>query len=99
MEQVCINLIKNSIEAIDNQKGKIKLSALRKNDKTVLTIEDNGKGIPQELMDQVFVPFFTTKEQGSGIGLSLAQQIMRLHGGTISVHSIPNKETSFTLTF
>jgi nitrogen fixation/metabolism regulation signal transduction histidine kinase len=99
MEQVCINLLKNSIEATDNQKGKIKLSALRKNDKTVLTIEDNGKGIPQELMDQVFVPFFTTKEQGSGIGLSLAQQIMRLHGGNISVQSVPNKETTFTLSF
>ena len=99
MEQVCINLLKNSIEAIDNQKGKIKLRALRKNDKTVLLIQDNGKGIPQELMDQLFVPFFTTKEQGSGIGLSLARQIMRLHGGTISVHSIPYKETSFTLTF
>lgn len=65
--------------------------------RTIFTIKDNGPGIPEELMKQIFVPFFTTKEQGSGIGLSIARQIMRAHGGSIRVHSVPDKETRFTI--
>lgn len=99
IEQICINLVKNSIEAIELNNGKIKLSAFHQSDKIILRIEDNGKGIPPDLIDQVFVPFFTTKQKGSGIGLSLARQIMRLHGGNISVTSEPNIKTVFTLTF
>jgi len=99
LEQICINLIKNAIEAVD-ENGQIKLTAGKsKNAKTYIEITDNGKGIPPELIDQIFVPFFSTKETGSGIGLSLAKQIMLLHGGDISVLSTPNKETSFIITF
>jgi signal transduction histidine kinase len=60
---------------------------------------DNGRGISPELEDQIFVPFFTTKAKGSGIGLSLSRQIMQLHGGSISFRSNPGVETVFTLQF
>ncbi len=101
LEQVLINIIKNSIEAIGNTgNGKISLG-VSKNvyNKTEIKITDNGKGIPSELIDKIFLPFFTSKEQGSGIGLSLARQIMRLHGGSIFVKSEPEINTTFILTF
>jgi nitrogen fixation/metabolism regulation signal transduction histidine kinase len=99
IEQICINLIKNSIEAIEANKGQIRLIAYKdEQKKTILKFQDNGNGIDQEIMNQIFVPFFTTKEKGSGIGLSLARQIIQLHGGNISVNSEPGK-TIFTLVF
>ena len=64
-----------------------------------ITIEDNGEGILPEVVDKIFVPFFTTKSTGSGIGLSLCKQIMNQHEGTISVQSQPAKGSCFTLTF
>ncbi len=100
MEQIFINLLKNSLEAVPRESGKIKLSGYKtKKGRTLLEIKDNGKGIAPELKDQIFIPFFTTKENGSGIGLSLSRQIMHLHGGTISVKSEPNVETIFSLQF
>jgi len=60
---------------------------------------DNGSGILQEVLDKIFIPFFTTKPKGSGIGLSLSKQIMRLHGGSINAASAPEKGTTFTMTF
>jgi len=100
IEQISINLLKNSLEAVNGKNGKIKLSGYKtKKGKTVLEIKDNGKGIAPELKDQIFIPFFTTKEMGSGIGLSLSRQIMHLHGGSISVKSTPGVETVFTLQF
>ncbi|MGB5320355.1 ATP-binding protein, partial [Eudoraea sp.] len=67
--------------------------------KKFIEVRDNGPGIAQELIEEIFVPFFTTKNSGTGIGLSLSKQIMRLHGGGLEVHSTPNKNTSFILTF
>jgi nitrogen fixation/metabolism regulation signal transduction histidine kinase len=101
LEQVFINLITNSIEALGStKKPAIKISAhMSKLNRPVIEIADNGHGISGELLDKVFVPFFTTKRQGSGIGLSLCRQIMRLHGGTISVFSDPGKRTVFSLRF
>jgi nitrogen fixation/metabolism regulation signal transduction histidine kinase len=104
IEHVLINLINNAKDAIinnlqPNSKSLEIISWLKENQHPAISIKDNGNGIPENLIQEIFIPFFTTKEQGSGIGLSLARQIMRLHGGTISVHSIPYKETSFTLTF
>jgi signal transduction histidine kinase len=97
IEQIIINLIKNSLEA---NGSKISISAFEDSyGKVSIKISDNGKGIHPEIIDEIFMPFFTTKEQGSGIGLSLARQIIRLHGGSISVQSVPNSETSFTLSF
>lgn len=101
IEQVLINLVKNSIHALENvEKAEIKLNAYISNSgKRVMQIYDNGQGIIKEVGDKIFIPFFTTKSSGSGIGLSLSKQIMRLHGGNIKVISEPFVETCFTLTF
>jgi len=101
IEQVLINLIKNSIYALEGRKeGKIILKAiLNKRGRVIMQVIDNGQGIIKEVLDKIFIPFFTTKQRGSGIGLSLSRQILRLHGGTISAYSEPEKETVFTLTF
>lgn len=101
IEQVLINLLKNSIEALRNTKdAKIKLKAfVNKRDKITIQVIDNGQGIIKEVKDKIFIPFFTTKHSGSGIGLSLSKQIMRLHNGTIAVKSKPDEKTCFTLTF
>lgn len=96
IEQIFINLIKNSIYAVE-QNGKIILSAYTKEKNTILEIYDNGRGIPKEIEERIFTPFFTTKKNGSGIGLSLARQIINLHGGNIAADSTPNKETKFTI--
>jgi two-component system, NtrC family, nitrogen regulation sensor histidine kinase NtrY len=103
LEQVLLNLVKNSIASLsETQTGSkmIRLKAFNgENGRPVLQVVDNGKGIPPELIDQIFIPFFTTREKGSGIGLSLSRQIMHLHKGTIEVYSGPYQETVFTLTF
>jgi two-component system, NtrC family, nitrogen regulation sensor histidine kinase NtrY len=93
LSQVIINLVRNSWEALQNQEnGKIQIKANKlPNNHTRLEVMDNGPGIPAELLDKIFVPFFTTREHGSGIGLSLSQQIIRLHGGNLSVKSQPGK--------
>ena len=65
----------------------------------IISVIDNGSGIVPEVIDKVFVPFFTTKSKGSGIGLSLCRQIMNRHGGSISVISEEEKGTTFTLQF
>ncbi len=95
IEQIIINLIKNALEADANS---IKMSSTKdKNNQLLITISDNGKGINQEIIDEIFMPFFTTKEQGSGIGLSLARQIMRLHNGNIYV--VSSSDSNYTTTF
>ncbi len=101
MEQVFINLIKNSIQAlIETKKPVIKLKAfLTERGSVMLQVEDNGQGIIQEVLDKIFIPFFTTKPTGSGIGLSLSRQIVRIHGGTISARSIPGEQTTFIMRF
>ena len=65
----------------------------------VIKVSDNGKGIKEEVLEKIFIPFFTTKPQGSGIGLSLSRQIIRQHKGTIGVTSTPNEKTVFKLRF
>ena len=101
IEQVLINLVVNAIEAIkDNPAPKIVLSAyVASNHKTVIKIADNGNGMPPELLDKIFVPFFSTKKNGSGIGLSLCKQIMMLHKGNINVQSVEGEGTAFALQF
>jgi two-component system nitrogen regulation sensor histidine kinase NtrY len=98
LEQVMINLINNSRHALaETANPVIHLSARIDHDMAVIEIKDNGSGIPQEMMGNIFIPFFTTRAEGSGIGLSLSRQIMRLHSGSISVKSQPGVETLFTL--
>ena len=98
--QTLINMLWNSIYALEQRPDKrIWLRAFHLNDQVRISITDNGKGIPPELLDSVFVPFFTTREKGCGIGLSLSREIMKSHNGGIRVHSEPGKETTFTLIF
>ncbi len=101
LEKVLINLIKNAFQALGNSHdGKVHVSAFRNiENRVIIVVKDNGNGIPSDIIDDIFIPFYTTKNNGSGIGLSLSRQIMRLHSGTITVSSIPNKETVFSLVF
>ena len=101
LTQVLINLVKNAIHSLENHpSGLIKVIAgVDNKDRKYITIRDNGPGIPEEMIDEIFVPFFTTKDKGTGIGLSLSRHIVQLHGGTLKLYSNPNIETTFTLTF
>ena len=101
VEQVIINLIRNSMHALDGRKDPtIELKTYyNKRGRVTIQVADNGTGILPEVLDKIFIPFFTTKQSGSGIGLSLSRQILRLHNGTITAHSVPDQETIFTLTF
>jgi len=101
ISQVLLNLLKNALEALDGKTdGMIKIFVrVADNNRPEIKVADNGPGIPDEIMEQVFVPFFTTRENGSGIGLSLSRQIMRLHGGSLQVRSVPGKETVFSMIF
>lgn len=100
IEQVIINLVTNSIQVIDGKKkGLITLKGYEENKRIIIEVSDNGKGIPEKELSEIFVPFFSTKKEGSGIGLSLSKQIMSLHGGTIKVSSVVGQGTSFYLSF
>ncbi|MGZ4037949.1 MAG: sensor histidine kinase [Bacteroidia bacterium] len=101
VEQVLINLLLNAIDALkDVQQPKIVISAeALLNNKVTIKVADNGCGIKQELADKIFIPFFSTKKTGSGIGLSLCKQVMMLHKGTISVQSKEQEGTAFILQF
>ena len=101
ISQVLINLLKNAIQAIEAAEipeGIITLHAYcNENEAVLIEVSNNGPAIPPEVAEHIFIPFFTTKEGGSGIGLSISRQIMRLSGGSLSLH--PGKETMFVLKF
>jgi two-component system nitrogen regulation sensor histidine kinase NtrY len=100
VELILINLIKNAIEALSTTKnGLVQLKAFYSTDGTIIQVEDNGAGISGKIIEDIFVPFYTTKKNGSGIGLSLSRQIMQNHNGTISVNSAPDKGSTFSLKF
>jgi two-component system, NtrC family, nitrogen regulation sensor histidine kinase NtrY len=101
ISQVLINLMKNALEANENNNnGKIRITASQgSNNRPEICVIDNGPGISEENIDEIFVPFFTTRQNGSGIGLSISRQIMRAHGGNLKVKSQPGKETVFCLSF
>jgi signal transduction histidine kinase len=101
LNQVMINLINNAIDALKNavhKKITITVSETTSG-RLRISISDNGKGIPPEEIEKIFIPFYTTKENGSGIGLSISRKIMRLHKGSISAFSQPGEQTSFVLSF
>ncbi len=100
IEQVLINLLKNAIEALSETENP-RLELIGSYDENTVKIEviDNGPGIIKEAVEHIFVPFYTTKRTGSGIGLSLSRQIMQMHNGSITVESIPDVKTVFTLRF
>jgi len=99
LEQVIINIVKNAIEALDGvEHPEINIQVDKTpQGKVTIQIIDNGQGIPQDVVDQIFIPFFTTKETGSGIGMSLSQQIIRMHGGSIHLQSQVGKGTVVTM--
>ncbi|GGG94057.1 sensor histidine kinase [Polaribacter pacificus] len=101
ISQVLFNLVKNAVESpMGVEAKKIQLSAFSTGQNSVaIKITDNGAGISKDQIEQVFVPFFSTKKEGSGVGLSLSKHIMKMHNGSLTVHSTPNKSTSFTLIF
>ena len=100
VEQILINLLRNAREATAHRAGAgVDLTAYMVRDKVVIEVADNGPGIVPEALGKVFIPFFTTKRDGSGIGLSLCRQIMRLHRGAIAVRSEPGVRTVFALRF
>lgn len=101
IEQVLINLILNAIDAVKSKTDpKIILSSYTDNDnKVIIKVADNGTGIPEDVLEQIFIPFFSTKKNGNGIGLSLCKQIMMVHKGTITVQSKVNEGTAFYLRF
>jgi two-component system nitrogen regulation sensor histidine kinase NtrY len=101
IEQVLINLVKNAIQAFDNGPDKtITLRAYHgEKMRPVIAVRDNGTGIDPEALEKIFIPFFTTKKTGSGIGLSLSRQIMRQHQGSLTAKSTPGEGTEFFLRF
>lgn len=100
IEQVLINLIKNAIEALENSpNAKIELTGTYNDSSVIIEVTDNGPGIIPEAIERVFIPFFTTKKSGSGIGLALSRQIMQMHNGSLTVKSEPDVKTTFTLNF
>lgn len=100
VEQVLINLVKNAVEALSGtDKPLIIMESNIIHDRHIIQVRDNGRGIPPDVIEKIFIPFFTTKEGGSGIGLTFARQVMKLHHGTIRVSSDPGKGTVVTLAF
>ncbi len=106
LEQVLINLTKNAIQALGELSQEerpiktVKVVAYQnKNNRPIIDVIDNGPGIEQEALDRIFIPFYTTKSGGSGIGLSLSRQIMRQHRGTITAKSVTGEGTEFSLKF
>jgi len=106
--QVLINIIRNAVKALNEkeavpagkQEKNIELKADYYNEnKVLIQVKDNGAGIPEEILDKIFIPFFSTTEGGSGIGLSFARQVMILHNGRITVNSSPGEGTTFSLYF
>ena len=99
--QVLVNLVKNALQAIDDKPdGKVTVHAGRNESEQIfIEVRDNGKGIPPELADDIFVPFFTTKDKGSGVGLSVSRYIMRLHNGNLQLQTSSHQGSVFVMTF
>jgi two-component system nitrogen regulation sensor histidine kinase NtrY len=100
IEQALINLVTNSIYALENIDGPIiEIGYRLENNRLYIDVRDNGKGMDKELSDKIFVPFFTTRKNGSGIGLTITRNIMKMHQGSVEVQSNPFDKTVFSLVF
>jgi len=99
LDQLLLNVVKNAVDAMENTSSPtLLLSAHLEYGRVVVRVSDNGPGIPDSVLDQIFIPFFTTKREGSGIGLSLSRQIMTAHGGEIAINR-KDKRTVVSLVF
>jgi C4-dicarboxylate-specific signal transduction histidine kinase len=95
LSQAIINLLHNAVDAAENmERPVVKLFAARKDSEMQFSVSDNGCGIPPGILDEIYVPFFTTKKNGSGIGLTLSRQIALAHGGQLE--PLPNPEGGIT---
>lgn len=100
IEQVLINILKNALEVVENQgNGTVKVQLFRNQEEVCVSIRDNGSGITDEAKEKIFMPFFSTKNRGSGIGLSLSKQIMQLHGGDIQLETELGNGSTFKMIF
>lgn len=100
IEMVLLNLLKNAVESLENTPSPaIQLEASGEGPNVIIRVTDNGPGIEPEALEQIFIPFYTTKKTGSGIGLSLSRQIMQLHGGQLTAESEPGLGSTFSLVF
>jgi len=97
MEQVFVNLLINSVDAMAGDEGTIDITVNRSGDEIVIKVSDSGKGIPSDVLQRIFDPFYTTKEKGTGLGLAIVYNISRKPNGTISVESTVGKGTTFTI--
>lgn len=97
LEEVLLNLLRNAREAVGKD-GRISLSAARQKETVIILCQDNGCGIPANIIETIFDPFVTYKENGTGLGLSSSKQIIEAHGGSINVESAPETGTVFTVT-
>jgi signal transduction histidine kinase len=98
LNRVFSNLIKNAIQAIpDDRKGLISLQLYREDHLAIIKVQDNGSGIPQELTEKIFVPNFTTKSGGTGLGLAMVKNIVEQNGGSVSFESVVDEGTTFTV--
>jgi signal transduction histidine kinase len=96
MERVFINLFNNAIDSMKGR-GDLKVSAMKAGDALLIKVSDTGEGIPPELLDRIFEPFYSTKERGTGLGLAIVYNIVKKHGGDITVESEIGKGTTFTI--
>ena len=97
MKQAFLNLLKNAKEAMEDG-GLLTVTTALSGDRVIISIQDSGCGIPQDHLEKVFEPYWTTKPNGSGLGLLLVFKIIREHGGDISVHSLPGTGARFDIT-
>ena len=102
IEQILINLVKNAQDSLENKtpgNRKIEIKSTESGDHVIIYVTDNGTGIKEDELENIFIPFYTTKKNGSGIGLPLSRQIMKLHNGSISVKSVYGEGTEFSIIF
>ncbi len=100
LQQIFLNLLLNSVDAMPDG-GTLAIKTFQYLEKNSIQIEisDTGKGIPKDVMEKIFQPFFTTKPKGSGMGLAITKRIVEEHGGSINVKSTQNRGTTFTIIF